>query len=845
MADIRSYIQKLKQVYQDFSRKAKGRFQAIRSKYPGVFKAFKIGAIAFTSLILLVMGLAVSVYFGAFGQLPTYAELRNVSNYTASEVYSEDEVLLGKYFIENRVNADLEEMPTSVIEALVATEDARFFQHSGIDFRAWVRVFFRTVLLMDASGGGGSTLSQQLAKNLFPRQSYSIFTIPVNKIKELFTARRLEKLYTKEELLRMYLNTVSFGGKIFGVKVAAQRFFDKSLEQLTIEESALLVGMLKGPTYYNPVNHPERALTRRNTVLNQMSKYGYLSAVNLDSLKALPLELNYYREDHNQGLATYFREHLRLELQDILKDYKKEDGSSYNIYTDGLKIYTSINAKMQRFAEEAVQTHMPKLQEQFYKNWGKRPNWGSNEVIEKAVAASDRYQRLKKSGVPQGVIDSVFATPVKMVVFDWENGEVEKEMSPLDSVKYYTTLLHAGFLAIEPATGMIKAWIGGINHKYFQYDHVKAHRQVGSTFKPLVFTQALRNGMMPCEYTYNERITYAEFDNWSPRNSDGQYGGVYSMEGALSNSVNVVAVETLLRAGIDSVRDLASRMGISRAIPPVPAIGLGSVDASLYEMVQVYGTYANYGKKPVLHYLDRIETSDGRVLVSFERPNPRDFKRIITEEEAKVMTHMLESVVDSGTAARLKYRYRLYNDIAGKTGTTQNQSDGWFMGYTPDIVAGVWVGAESPKVHFRTLSAGQGSNTALPIFGEFMSKVVKDREFRGWKNSTFESPTDTMLYLMDCPPYLEEMPLIVEYLQDYNENPGFIDRVYRELLPQFDPDDVILKRQRRNETNAEYIERMRKYNERMIDKEEERRQKLKEYWSKLIRQKKFNFRKEE
>ncbi len=427
-----------------------------------------------------------------------------------------------------------------------------------------------------------------------------------------------------------------------------------------------------------------------------------------------------------------------------------------------------------------------------------------------------------------------------MTVFDWEKGEVEKEMSPLDSVKYYTTLLHAGFLAMDPYTGLVKAWVGGINHKYFQYDHVKSKRQVGSTFKPLVYTQALRNGMMPCEYTYNERITYAEYENWSPQNADGEYGGVYSMEGALSNSVNVVAVETLLRAGIDSVRDLAAKMGIAYDIPAVPSIALGSVDASLYEMVQVYGVYANQGKRPQLHYLDRIETSDGRVILSFDRPDPRSFERVIGEEEARVMTHMLESVVDSGTAARLRYRYRLYNDMAGKTGTTQNQSDGWFVGYTPDLVAGIWVGAETPRVHFRTLSVGQGSNAALPIFGEFMSRALQDEAFTSWKRAKFESPSDTMLYLMDCPPYLEEMPLIVEYMQDYNENPGFVDRVYRELLPQFDPNQIILKRQRNRETNQEYIERMRRYNERMLDKEEKRREQLKEYWSKRLFGKKNN-----
>ncbi len=840
MTEIQPTIDKIKQRIRELSTKAWNRFKNFKAGHPRLFKGLKIAAIAFVSMIFLVICLTVFVYFGAFGKLPTYSDLRNISNHTASEVYSEDEVLLGKYFIENRINADLEEISTNIIEALIATEDARFFKHSGIDFRAWIRVFFRTILLMDASGGGGSTLSQQLAKNLYPRKSHGFLSIPVNKIKELFTARRLENLYTKEELLRMYLNTVSFGGDIFGVKVAAQRFFDKALDELTLEESALLVGILKGPSYYNPVNHPDRAQKRRNTVLNQMSKYGYLNDVNLDSLKQIPLELSYFREGNNQGLATYFREHLRLELEKILKDYKTPEGRPFNLYTDGLKIYTTVNAKMQRYAEEAIQTHMPALQQQFYKNWGKRPSWGSNKVIEKAVLESNRYKQLKESGAPQSLIDSVFATPVTMRVFDWEEGEVEKEMSPLDSIKYYETLLHAGFLAIEPSTGLVRAWAGGINHKYFQYDHVKSQRQVGSTFKPIVFTQALRNGMMPCEYTYNERITYAEYENWSPRNSDGKYGGVYSMEGALSNSINVVAVETLLRAGIDSVRDLASKMGIRNEIPAVPAIALGSVDASLYEMVQVYGTYANEGKKPELHYLDRIETSDGRVLLSFDRPNPYEFEQVITEEEAIVMTKMLESVVDSGTAARLKYRYGLYNDIAGKTGTTQNQSDGWFLGYTPDIVAGVWVGAESPKVHFRTLSAGQGSNSALPIFGQFMSRLLKENEFKAWKRSKFENPVDTMLYLMDCPPYLEEMPLIVEYLQDYDENPGFIDRVYRELLPHFDPNQIILKRQRRNESNTEYIERMMKYNERMLNREEARRKQLKEYWSKRLFGKKQN-----
>ncbi|MBX2875876.1 MAG: transglycosylase domain-containing protein, partial [Saprospiraceae bacterium] len=704
------------------------RWRAFRMKHPRWAFTFKMGLGLGLIGFLFIVGLVLSVYWGYLGPLPDYAELRNIQNNTASEIYGENDVLLGKFFKENRINADFEEISPNVINALVATEDARFFEHAGIDMRAWMRVLFKSILLFNESSGGGSTLSQQLAKNIYPRRPYKVLSTPVNKIREMFIARRLENIYTKEDLLRLYLNTVPFSENIFGIKVAAQRFFKKSPDQLGVEEAAVLVGMLKGTTLYNPVRNPELATQRRNIVMGQMVKYEYLDPVLFDSLKAMPLALQYFREGSNAGLATYFRDQVRVEVNRILKDYPKPDGSPYDVYTDGLKIYTSIDPKLQQYAEEAVNTHMPVLQKAFYKNWEKRGTpWGGKKVLEQAKKNSRRYKQLAAQGKTEEEIDAIFDQPLSMQIFSWEEGDVVKEMSPLDSLKYYLTILNTGFLAMEPNTGLIRAWVGGINHKYFQYDHVRSRRQVGSIFKPIVYAQALQNGMLPCEYTYNRQVVYTDYNDWQPRNADGTYEGVYSMEGALSHSVNTVTVEVMRRGGLDSTRLLARDMGIKANIPEGPAISLGAVDASLEEMVTVYSTFANRGVRPNLHYLDRIETSDGYVIAEFERPNPKNFRRVLPEEHADVMIKMMESVIDSGTAKRVHYRYGIYGAVAGKTGTTQNHSDGWFMGFTPKLVAGAWVGAESPRVHFRTMGVGQGSNTALPIWGEFMKRVYKDK----------------------------------------------------------------------------------------------------------------------
>lgn len=719
------------------------------------------GFIAFSILFVFL------VYIGVFGRIPSYAELKDINQNVASEVYSEDGELLGKFFIENRSPADLNDLPEYVINALVATEDARFFQHSGIDVRAWVRVFLRTVLLMDKSGGGGSTLSQQLAKNLFPRKRYSIFTIPAAKLKEIFIANRLENIYDKDQLLALYLNTVSFGENIYGIKVASQRFFAKDPDSLSVEQAAMLVGMLKGPSLYHPVHHPERAVERRNVVLHQMSKYGYLEEAVSDSLKAIPLEVTYSHESHYEGSATYFRSQLRQQLDEELAKISKPDGRPYNLYTDGLKIYTTINSNMQRYAEEAVEKHMADVQKLYYEHLQGRKNalaWGSDEVLKSEMERSQRFRTLREKGKSEADIDSSFARPVHMKIFDWNAPAHERDtlMAPIDSVKYYLSLFHAGFLAIEPSTGKIRAWVGGVDFKYFQYDHVKSTRQVGSTFKPILYAEALSEGVDPCERFKNDLISYENYNNWTPVNADGKYSGTYSMKGALEESVNSVAVQLIMQTGIEPVRRLAAQMGLSGEIPREPGIALGSVGASLYDMVQVYGTFANRGRKPEPWYLLRVENAEGDTLINFPAPNPAQFRRVMSDTIASLITTMLQAVVNGGTASRLRGQYGFPYAVAGKTGTTNNNADGWFLGYTPDLAFGAWVGASQPVVRFHSTRLGQGASTALPICGYFLNKTYQDAQSKKMRSARF-TVVDSMQYaLLDCPDFIPADSILID-----------------------------------------------------------------------------------
>lgn len=736
----------------------KSRWQQFNGKYPRLsWTILGLSASAILLFFAIVLFIFLT-YRGTFGELPTYGELKNIQNSTASEVYSEDGMLLGKYYIENRVNADYDELSPFLINALVATEDARFFKHSGVDFRALMRVAFKTFLLQQDHAGGGSTISQQLAKNLFGRRGDGVLGLASTKIKEMFTARRLEKTYSKEELLKLYLNTVPFGDNIFGVKVASQRFFNTSPADLSIEDAATLIGMLKANSRYNPVRNPERATGRRNTVLTQMVKYEYLPASDLDSLQRLPIEVKLKTEGHNKGTATYFREHLRGELKNILKDIEGPNGKPYNVYKDGLKIYTTIQSDFQRMAEEAVKEHLQKLQKDFDKD---KSLAGATDLINNIKKKSKRYARLKEAGRSEKEITTNFNTPTKMTVFSWnENGEEVRDMSPMDSIKYYLSVLNAGFMVMQPQTGKVQAWVGGINQKYFQYDHIKAKRQVGSTFKPFVYGEGLRQGYSPCDYLYNRLVTYTDYQDWTPRNSDGQYGGLYSMKGALSNSVNAATVEMIMRTSVDSVRLFAQQLGIKNDIPNVPSIALGTADLSLQEMVNAYATFANKGVRPTGYYLTKIENSRGEVIYEAEIPKAEEFPRILEEEDNAMLTNMLQAVVDSGTARRIRYVYEMDNDIAGKTGTTQDQSDGWFMGYTPTFVAGSWVGAEYPVVHWKSLGKGQGANTALPIWGIFAKKLYAHPNYSKLQRATFYPLTIEQEFEADCPKYLESEDML-------------------------------------------------------------------------------------
>ncbi len=812
----------------------KGEFRQFQSDFPKIALGLKaLLGLGLTALISMIVFLLM-LYFGAFGKIPTTTELKDIRNHEASEIYSVDGVLLGKYYVENREIVDLDEISPNIINALIATEDARFFEHKGVDFRAIMRVFLKTILLGDDSSGGGSTISQQLAKNIYKRKKHRFLTIPINKIKEMIVARRLEKVYSKEELINLYLNTVPFGFNMYGVEVAAKQLFNTTAKDIEPQDAAVIVGMLKGNTLYNPVRNPKNATKRRNTVLQRMKKYGYLEAEAVDSLQQLPLEVEYHREGNNLGMATYFREHLRQDLDDLIKEYKKPNGDSYNISTDGLKIYTTIHSRLQQYAEEAVSEQMTLLQKSFDKHWKGRKPWGNERVINKLVEASRRYQSLKKAGISEKEIQAIFDKPVRMRIYTHQ-GEETKKMSPRDSIKYYYAMLNAGFMVLQPETGAIMAWVGGIDHKYFHYDHIKARRQVGSTFKPIVYAKALQRNIEPCEYVSNQLTTYVDYDDWTPQNSDGQYGGFYSMEGGITGSVNSVAVDLIMRTEVDSVIDLARKMGITSRIPKVPAIALGAVDASLFDMVKVYGTLANRGVRQDPYYLTRIETSDGAVIAEFYKPLA---ERVLERDNADIMVNIMKSVVDSGTARRLRYQYGITGDIAGKTGTTQSHADGWFVGFTPKLVAGAWVGGESPKVRFRSLKLGQGANTALPIWGRFMGKVYKDKSLKAFKKGVFPVPSMEVLERLDCPPYSEELPLLVEDSLEELED-GFnarLDRLFESLKSNNKQKRINESPGRRTEAQAKESERIRRKNEK-IRKKKERKKKRKEFWDKLKRKK--------
>lgn len=702
--------------------------------------------------ILFLFLLVASIGFGLFGQLPSFEELENPNSLLASEVYSSDLKTLGKYFRENRVNIHYKDLSPNLVNALKATEDIRFEKHSGVDIRGLFRVIVRTIILQQ-DAGGGSTLTQQLAKNLFPRgEKLSKPGLIIRKIKEWIIAVKLERNYTKHEILAMYLNTVEFGNNAFGIKSACTTYFQKDTKEVNQEEAAMLVGLLQAPSAYNPVRNPESALNRRNTVIGQLEKYKFITEQVSDSLKKLPIKLKFQPDSHTSGLAQYFREVLKQDLMKWCKEHKKADGTPYNLYRDGLRIYTTIDTRMQEFAESAVKEQMTELQKTFYDHWKGRVAWKEHpEIIEDAMKKSERYQVLKEAGKSESEIKSIFNKKVKMTVFTWK-GERDTMLSPLDSIKHYKMFLRTGFMAMEPQTGYVRAWVGGNDYKYFQYDQVKeGKRQVGSTFKPFLYTLAMQEGYSPCYEVPNVPVTIIDQAGvpWTPSNSDGKYGGMLSLKEALANSVNCISAYLMKQFGPEAVIQVARKMGISSPLEPFPSIALGTQDVSVYEMVGAYSTFANKGVWTEPNYILRIEDKNGVVLQDFV---PRKVEAI-SEETSYLMLNLMQGVTIFGTGARLRgSKYGFTNPIAGKTGTTQNNSDGWFMGITPELVAGAWVGCEDRNVHFRTTQLGQGANTALPIWGLFMKKVLNDPDLN-YSKGDFERPEKPLGVELDCKKY--------------------------------------------------------------------------------------------
>jgi len=732
--------------------------------------------IVILSPFVFLMLLLFSVSIGVWGFMPSFEELENPRSNLASEIYSADGVLLGTFYIHNRSNVNYEEISPNMVNALLSTEDIRFHYHSGVDVRGLTRVIVYNILGGRRSAGGGSTISQQLAKNLFPRQENpSFFSLAIIKLKEWVTAAKLERNYTKEEIIAMYLNTVDFGSHSFGIKSAAKTYFNTTPDSLNVEESAMLVGLLKAPSWFHPVRNPERAFQRRQVVLGQMARYNFLSPFEFDSIRALPLEMSQFQvQDQNTGLATYFREFLRLELNEWSKTRTKPDGSNYNIYKDGLKIYTTIDSRMQRYAEEAVEEHMGKtLQPEFFRHWRGYNNapFGRdltqaqiNTNIENSIRRSDRFINMRRQGVPEDSIRASFRVPVPMTVFSW-NGDIDTLLTPLDSIWYYKHFLNTGMMAIEPQTGFVRAYVGGVNFRHFKFDHVTAsRRQVGSTLKPFLYTLAMQEGeFSPCTEVPNTPVTFDTPQGpWTPKNSsDEREGEMVTLKWALANSVNYVSAFLMKKYSPLAVINLVRRMGVESPIDPVPALALGTPDISVKEMVGAFATYANKGVFIEPTFITHIEDKNGNLVEAFM---PRQ-EEAMSEETAFLMLELMKGVVESGTGMRLRFRYGFNHPIGGKTGTTQNQSDGWFMGVTPNLVGGVWVGAEDRGIRFRSISLGQGANMALPIWALFMQRVYADQSINLTKDD-FERPLRPLSVETDCTRYRQPSSPRDEFRRD-------------------------------------------------------------------------------
>jgi penicillin-binding protein 1A len=684
--------------------------------------------------------------------VPSVKELGQIKNNTASLIYAQDGPIVGKIFAVNRSILKYEDLPPTLVEALVATEDARFFEHKGVDYRSLGRVLVKTLILQNRSAGGGSTLTQQLAKNLFGRKDFAFLSLPVSKTKEIILAQRLENIYSKEEIIELYLNTVSFSENTYGLKTGALRFFNKAPHQLKLEESAVLVGLLKANTYYNPRLNPNNARLRRNVVLSQMAKNDYLSKDQADSLQQLPLQINYTNLSDNQT-AGYFNTQVKKELTQILEELVKPNGGAYDPKLDGLRIYTTLNSEIQAAAENALNKHMAKLQKLFNRHWRGSTPWHANpQVFQSRLESSRSYKALKARGLKGAELEAALNQAHPVELYHPLGGTVITQ-SIKDSVAYYLNLLMAGTVALNPQNGAVKAWVGGRSFRWMPYDHVLAKRQAASTFKPIVFAAALENGADPCDYVEAQQRRYPSFDNWAPRNYDNNYEGLYSMAGALKKSINTVTVKTLMKTGVDENLALAKKMGIESSLPRNPTLALGTGSVTLLEMTVAYANFANGGKRVTPHFITKIKDAAGKTIYQREADEPQ---QSIDPQNAQLMTAMLQGVVNDGTGRALKTHYGLPNQLAGKTGTAQNYTDGWFIGYNPKLVMGVWVGGSSPVVRFKTGTYGSGSAMALPIFGLAWQHINKQPNLNAFTSAKFEALSPALQEQLACADYAEK-----------------------------------------------------------------------------------------
>ncbi len=740
--------------------------------------------ILITIPVLFVLFMILLVWM--FADIPSFKELENPENNLATQIIAQDGETLATFHIENRTYVTYEELSPNLVHAAVATEDARFYKHSGIDFKGLARVLFKTILLRRSNQGGGSTITQQLAKTLYPRMEigrkvpgiYHMKMVWI-KLKEWITAVKLERDYTKDEIMTMYLNSIFFGSSAYGVRSAAETFFGKHPSDLTVEESAMLVGMVNKPTRYNPALNPDKALVRRNFVIGQMEKAGYIDKAQRDSIREIPITLNYEIQDHNAGRAPYFRDMIRRvmtakkprrsdykvredytadslawandELYGWLEKNTKTDGTPYDLDRDGLRIYTTINYKMQKYAEEAVAERIKELQADFMKDLKYKTNAPFSNDIDQATRDrlmnqarrwSDRWRLLKKDGLSDSQIQKTFSVPVKMRIFAYNSkGYIDTTMTPDDSIKYYKSMLRTAFVAMEPGTGHVKAYVGGPNYRYFKYDNVRqGKRQVGSTIKPFLYTLAMQEGMTPCDKVVDLPQTFEipGGTTWTPRSTDSEkwIGKTVTLKWGLTNSSNNISAYLMKQFGPEAMADMMRRMGIQSHIDEVPALCVGPADISLWEMVAAYNTFPSRGVFVSPLFVTRIEDSQGNVISEFANRK----REAIGENTAYLMVNLMEGVVQGGTASRLRYRYNLMGEIAGKTGTTNDNSDGWFIGYTPTLVAGVWTGAEDRQIHFQSGTLGQGANMSLPTWGIFMKKVLADGTLGITANDKFIAP---------------------------------------------------------------------------------------------------------